>query len=111
VYLLDVSVRLRLDLVQTGNQLLVAGLDALESVRGECVIGRPRGNQAIDASDGVLRGRVDGEIRKSRYRAGPTVDLCAVPSVAKPGEMRFDLFHLPLGQGVSISRASCGIVC
>lgn len=78
MYLLDVSVRLRLDLAQTGNQLLVAGFDALEPVRRECVIGRPRGNQAIDATDGVRRGRVDGEIGKGRYRARPTVDLCAI---------------------------------
>ena len=63
---LGVSVRLGLDLVQTGNQLLVTCFDALESVGRKSVIGRPGGDQTIDAIDAVLGGRVDREIGKGR---------------------------------------------
>jgi hypothetical protein len=63
---LDVFVRLRFDLIQTGNQLLVTCFDALEPVRRKSLIGRPRGNQTIDAINGVLGRRVDREIGKGR---------------------------------------------
>ena len=74
-YVLGVFVRLRLDLTQTGNELFVIRLDALESL---CFICRPRGNKTIDTIDGVRSGRVEREIGKRRYGARPTVDLCAL---------------------------------
>lgn len=79
--LLRVLVRLRLDLVQTGDQLFVICLDALESLRFIC---RPRGNKTVYAIDGVRSGRVEREIGKCRYGARPTVDLCAMASVSIP---------------------------
>jgi hypothetical protein len=53
---LGVFVRLRLDLIQTGYQLLVICLDTLESLRRKSVIRRPRVNKAIHAIDGVRGG-------------------------------------------------------
>ena len=79
--LLCVFVRLRLDLVQTGNQLFVICLDALESLRFIC---RPRGNKTVYTIDGVRSGRVECEIGKCRYRARPTVDLWDNASVSIP---------------------------
>ena len=60
--LLDVSIRLRLDVVQTQDQFLIVRFDALESLRWQGVIRGPCGNQTIYAAHGLVSGRVDREI-------------------------------------------------
>jgi hypothetical protein len=60
--LLDVSIRLRLDVVQTRDQPLVVYFDALESLRWQSVVRGPCSNQTIYAVHDLRSGRVDREI-------------------------------------------------
>ena len=60
--ILDVSIRLGLDVVQARNQSLIICFDALESLRWQSVIRGPCGNQTIYAVHSVRGRRVDREI-------------------------------------------------